>query len=115
MKVKSALAMKSSSREVSRVVPVGSQVGPRIADTVVERNVCDKQSTRCLIAYAEWVYKTMFGLSSVTVASSVEFLGHLVGRFRRDVPDERATCGHRKQERCFKELVDSVRRDGVAE
>ena len=115
MKVKSALAMKSSSLEVSGVVPVGSQVGPSIADTVVERKVCYKQSTRCLIAYAEWVHKTMFGLSSVALASSVEFLGHLVGRFRRDVPDERATCDHRKQERCFKELVDSVRRDGDAE
>ena len=51
--------------------------------------MCDTQSTRCLIAHAEWVQNTMLELSSVTLASSVEFLAHLVGRFRRDVTDER--------------------------
>ena len=45
MKVKSALAMKPSNIEVSRVVPVDPLVCASATDAVVERSVCDMQST----------------------------------------------------------------------
>ena len=109
MDVKNALAMKSSSIEVSIVMPVESQVCASAADAVVERSVWDMQSTRSLIAYAEWVHNTTFEPSIVTLASSVEFSRQVISIFQISFPDERATSDRWEQE------VDSVRRDGDAE
>ena len=53
MEVKNALAMKSSSIKVSKVVLVDSQMRVRAADAVFKRSVWDLQTTRSLIAYAE--------------------------------------------------------------
>ena len=105
MKVKNALAMKSSCIDVSKVVLVDSQMGVRAADPVFERCVWDMQTTRSLIAYAEWAHNTTLELDTVTFASSVEFSGQVIGRFPSHASDGRATCDRWEQEGCFKELI----------
>ena len=105
MEVKNALAMRSGSMKVSKVVPVDSKMGVRAADAVFERSVWDMQTTRSLIAYCEWAHNTTSELDTVTFASSVEFSGQVIGRLPSNASDGRATCDRWEQEGCFKELI----------
>ena len=59
---------------------------------------------------AERFHDTTSEPSSVTWASSVEFSGQVVGRFQRDVPDERAT--HGRQERVRPSYIHRCVEDG---
>ena len=80
------------------------------ADAVVERSVWDMQNTRSHIAYAEWIQNATFEPSIVTFASSVALSKEVVGKFRRDVPDERVT--HGRQERVCQSYIHSFVEDG---
>ena len=88
LKVKTALAVKSSSVKVSKITAVDYQVGVSAADAVVEMSVWNMQSTRSLIAYAEWVHHMTFELGSATLVSSVDFFGQVIGIGEMAMPNE---------------------------
>ena len=81
MDVEDALMMEMRSTEECEVVPEELQVDASAANAGSEKSVWKTQSTRSLIAHAEWVYHATFVPESETSASSVDVSGQMVGRF----------------------------------
>ena len=102
MDVENALMMEMRECEV---MSEELQVDASAANAVSKKSVWQTQSTRSLIAHAEWVYNATFVPESETLASSVDFSGQMVGRFQRNAPCRRKTHECRKQESCFRVLI----------
>ena len=72
--------------------------GASAANAVIERIVWEMQSTtRSLVAEAELVHNTTFGLGSAILAWAVEFSGQVGSRFQRSVSDVKTACERWKQ------------------
>ena len=54
------------------------------ANAVSKKSVWEMQSTRSLVAYAEWAHSATFGPFSETLVSSVELSGQVIGRCQRN-------------------------------
>ena len=105
MDVEDALMMEMRSIEECEVMSEELQVDACATNAVSKKSVWKTQSTRSLIAHAEWVYNATFVPESETSASFVDFSGQMVGRFQRDAPCRRKTHECRKQESCFRVLI----------
>ena len=95
--VKNALMRDLPGVEGLTVMPEESPVGASAASAVIEKIVCEMQSTtRALDAYAEWVHGTVSEPGSAILTWAVEFSGQVVSRFQRSVSDGKTAYERQK-------------------